>query len=184
MNKSRMHLKNCTLCRLSRTRSNVVPGKGPTTASVVFIGEAPGRDEDARGEPFVGRAGKVLDRAFADLGVSREDVFITNMVKCRPPDNRRPRRDEIDACAEHLGAELAAVRPKVVCLLGLTAARGLLRIDSDMSDIEASGHEIDLCGEQVTCVVGYHPAACLYRRANYAAFLKTVERSLKMAGEL
>ena len=125
MNPSRTVPADCNSCRLARTRTNVVAGKGLTSSTVVFVGEAPGKDEDSRGEPFVGRAGNVLDDALTRLGVSRRDVFVTNLVKCRPPKNRRPRRDEITACSSHFCAEIDVVRPKAICVLGQTVAREL-----------------------------------------------------------
>jgi uracil-DNA glycosylase family 4 len=173
---------NCASCRLSETRTNIVTGNGSSRSRIVFIGEAPGRDEDLRGEPFVGSAGKTLNRALADLGVSREDVFVTNIVKCRPPGNRRPARDEIDACVGYLCVEVHRVGPSVICLLGQTVARELLGHNGKMSDIVGEVVDATICGSDVKCVVAYHPAACLYRRANFDSFRESIARGLKLAG--
>ena len=184
MNRSSAAPADCSLCRLARTRTRVVAGKGAESSPVVFIGEAPGRDEDMRGEPFVGSAGLVLDDALEHLGVSRRDVFVTNLVKCRPPENRRPRKDEIAACLNHLCIEMDSIRPKAVCVLGQTVARALLGSEDRMAEIV--GKEIDarVCGCEMRCVVAYHPAACLYRRANHEAFVGAVERALRAGGLL
>jgi DNA polymerase len=173
---------NCASCRLSETRANIVRGKGPSESSIVFVGEAPGRDEDLRGEPFVGSAGRTLNKALADLGVSREDVFVTNLVKCRPPGNRRPRRDEIDACAGYLCDDIHRVAPSVLCLLGQTVVRELLGYNGKMSDIVGKVMDVSICGTDVKCVVTYHPAACLYRRNNFELFRDAIDRGLKLAG--
>jgi uracil-DNA glycosylase family 4 len=173
---------NCASCRLSETRTNIVPGKGPSVSRIVFIGEAPGRDEDLRGEPFVGSAGRTLDKALGDLGVSREDVFVTNIVKCRPPGNRRPTKDEIDACVGHLCAEVHQIAPSVICLLGQTVSRELLGYRGKMSGIVGRVVDTTICGTDVKCVVTYHPAACLYRRSNFESFRGAIEKGLKLAG--
>ena len=175
---------DCSLCRLSRTRTNVVPGIGPESAPVAFIGEAPGRDEDLRAEPFVGRAGRVLNDALAAHGVSRQEVFVTNLVKCRPPENRRPRRDEIAACETHLCEEMSCIRPRAVCILGQTVARTLLGSKGKMEELTGVEIDTNLCGHEVRCVVAYHPAACLYRRANKDSFVEAVERALRAGGLL
>src|SRR2546427_11883908 len=117
-------VRSCTLCRLHAGRTHAVPGEGPLDADVFLIGEAPGREEDAIGVPFVGSAGKILDKALADARILRSSVFITNVVKCRPPANRGPRSDEIESCRPYLMTQIAAVRPKVLGTLGSTALKG------------------------------------------------------------
>ncbi|MDW8000438.1 MAG: uracil-DNA glycosylase [Candidatus Nitrosocaldus sp.] len=117
----------CKRCRLSHYRSNAVPGEGAESARLVFIGEAPGRMEDTLGRPFVGSAGRVLEYALARAGIDRTSVYITNIVKCRPPMNRRPRRDEIDSCIPYIIREIMLINPKVICLLGRTAHDTLLK---------------------------------------------------------
>ncbi len=173
---------NCSLCRLSETRTNIVPGNGPTSSRIMFIGEAPGRDEDHRGQPFVGSAGATLNRALADVGVSREDVFVTNIVKCRPPGNRKPSDEEIEACARYLSNEVRLVEPTVICLLGQTVTRELLGSTEKMSDIVGKVEDRTICGVNAKCVVTYHPAACLYRRGNFDSFRDAIGKALKLAG--
>lgn len=119
----------CTDCRLAETRTEVVFGVGGTHADVMFVGEAPGFHEDRQGEPFVGAAGKLLDRMLGEIGLARRDVYIANVLKCRPPGNRDPRTDEIDACADYLRAQLRLVDPRVVVTLGNFATRLLLKRD-------------------------------------------------------
>lgn len=173
----------CTKCRLSKGRTNVVPGAGDCRARIIFIGEAPGKDEDLKGEPFVGRAGRLLDEALSEAGVSRKDVFISNLVKCRPPDNRRPRKDELSTCTSlYLASELAEVSPDVVCALGQTAAEHVLGKKVKMNRSVGRGTSVDLGGRRVRIFVAYHPAACLYQRKNLAGFKKAIRTSLKAAG--
>lgn len=172
----------CRLCRLSGTRTHVVAGTGDREASLMFIGEAPGRDEDLRGVPFVGRAGRLLDGALAAAGVSRDDVYITNLVKCRPPGNRRPKGDEVQACRAHLEAEVRAVGPEVVCLLGQTVARHLAGSRGRMRDIAGKEITVKLAGREVQAFVAYHPAACLYRRENVESLTETVRLCAEAAG--
>lgn len=172
----------CTKCRLSETRTQVVPGTGDHAAALVFIGEAPGRDEDLKGAPFVGRAGKVLDSALSSAGVSREMVYITNLVKCRPPGNRRPRTDEAEACQAQLDAELSGGHPVVVCLLGQTVARHMLGDRSKMKEMVGRERNATIGGREVRVFVAYHPASCLYTRENVESLKETVELCAKAAG--
>ena len=171
----------CTRCRLSKGRTQVVPGTGPCTSPIVFIGEAPGRKEDLKGEPFVGRGGKLLDRVLKDLGVDRTQVFICNLVKCRPPNNRRPRKDETEACSLFLESELKTIRPKVVCALGQTVANYLLDNRERMAELVKKDRVVSLAGADVRFFVAYHPAACLYQRKNIRSFRKSIEASLRAA---
>ena len=171
----------CTRCRLSKGRTQVVPGKGRCASPIVFIGEAPGREEDLRGEPFVGRGGRLLDKVLDELGVDRSRVFISNLVKCRPPGNRRPRRDEIETCSRFLESELRAVKPKVVCALGQTVANRLLGTNKRMAELVGEHNNVELAGMDVSFFVAYHPAACLYQRKNLDSFRKSIEESLRAA---
>ncbi len=116
----------CTKCELCNTRTNSVPGKGNFQSDVIFVGEAPGRNEDKNGEPFVGAAGKKLSAALEEAGVSREQVYITNVVKCRPPNNRVPNTEERDTCKEYLKKEISIINPKIICVLGNTAFNSVL----------------------------------------------------------
>ena len=117
----------CNKCRLCQTRTNVVPGEGDPKARLMFIGEGPGRDEDLQGRPFVGRSGELLTRMIRAIGLEREQVYICNVVKCRPPQNRNPEPDEAAACLGHLRAQFALVRPDIVVLLGKVACRYTLQ---------------------------------------------------------
>ncbi|MBI3841829.1 MAG: uracil-DNA glycosylase, partial [Thaumarchaeota archaeon] len=126
----RLKVISCVKCGLSKSRTNAVPGKGNPKAEILFIGEAPGRNEDLQVEPFVGSAGKILSEALDYAGISRDAVFITNVVKCRPPENRLPLVEEKDACSDHLAKELEIIKPKIICILGNTAYNSLLGGDS------------------------------------------------------
>lgn len=147
----------CTLCELSKSRKNAVPGSGKANAEVIFIGEAPGHNEDLQGLPFVGTAGKILTEALLYAGFTREDVYITNVVKCRPPNNRRPNKHETDACRNHLRNELEVIRPKIVCILGNTAFGSLL----DGNSITKNRGQMIKRNDQLYFVT-VHPAAVMY----------------------
>ncbi len=153
-------IRSCTRCRLHATRTNAVPGEGPCPATLLLLGEAPGRDEDASGRPFVGRAGRILDAALAAAHVRRDAVYITNVVKCRPPHNRRPKRDEIAACRGFLMGQIACVRPRAIVTLGATALRGLLGAGPELKSVR--GRTLVFGGLPV--IPTYHPAAVLYSR--------------------
>jgi len=117
---------SCTICPLSISRKNAVPGEGPVDATIMLVGEAPGRDEDQLGRPFAGRAGAVLSRSLEAAGIDRQALFITNVVKCRPPENRRPLASEIQACLPYLHRQMELVQPRIVCLLGNVPCNALL----------------------------------------------------------
>lgn len=153
----RLKVISCVKCGLSKSRTNAVPGKGNPRAEILFIGEAPGRNEDLKGEPFVGSAGKILSEALDYAGISRDDVFITNVVKCRPPENRLPLLEEKDACSEHLSKELEIIKPKIICILGNTAYNSLLGGDSITKN---RGKIIEKNGQQYFLTI--HPAAAIY----------------------
>ena len=149
---------DCTRCPLSVARTQVVFGVGDPSADLMFVGEAPGRDEDLAGEPFVGRSGKLLDRLVAEeIGVDRSAVYIANVVKCRPPDNRDPRSEEIAACRPYLSAQLELIRPAVVVSLGNFATKLLL--DTDQGITRVRGKSYPMGAYQL--VPTYHPAAAL-----------------------
>jgi uracil-DNA glycosylase len=153
-------VRACKMCPLSLTRTNAVPGEGPPYASVVLIGEGPGRNEDLQGRPFVGAAGKQLEALLSNAGLSRDDVYITNVVKCRPPENRRPTGAEADACRGYLERQLRLVRPKLVVLLGDSALKRFL---PDESLLSAHGRVFERGG--LAFFPTYHPAAMIYNRA-------------------
>src|SRR5437773_5237175 len=132
-------VRECTLCRLHRNRTRAVAGEGPVETEMFLIGEAPGGKEDAAGRPFVGSAGKVLNRALTSARISRKDVFITNVVKCRPPANRAPKADELEACRPYLRSQIEAVRPRVLVTLGSTALRSLQGPGAGLSEARGAG---------------------------------------------
>jgi DNA polymerase len=147
----------CTKCRLCKTRTNAVPGEGDPQARLVFVGEGPGADEDATGRPFVGRAGQLLDKMIAAMKLRREDVFIANIVKCRPPDNRVPAQDEVVACEPYLMRQLEIIRPEVICALGATAACTLLEMREPMAKLRGKWYD----WRGIRLIATYHPAYLL-----------------------
>ncbi len=148
----------CVRCPLSTTRTQVVFGVGDPSADLMFVGEAPGRDEDLQGEPFVGRSGRLLDRLVAEeIGVDRSRVYIANVVKCRPPDNRDPKPDEIASCRPYLAAQLELIRPMVVVTLGNFATRLLLETDQGITKVRGVSYPMGA----FQLVPTYHPAAAL-----------------------
>ncbi|MCS7302298.1 MAG: uracil-DNA glycosylase [Bacteroidota bacterium] len=152
---NRIH--TCTKCPLGSTRTNFVFGAGNPHAEIVFIGEAPGADEDLQGEPFVGRAGQLLTKILASINLSREEVYICNILKCRPPNNRKPLPSEVEQCQPYLYMQLKLINPPFIVALGLTAAETLLRRKLRMA--EARGRWYDFYGARM--LVTYHPAALL-----------------------
>jgi DNA polymerase len=148
----------CTRCGLSTTRTNAVPGTGPCPAEIMIVGEAPGFNEDMQGKPFVGQAGKLLDTLLAGIGLRREDVYITNVLKCRPPQNRDPMPNEAEACAPYLTGQLKLVEPKVVIVLGRHALERLLPGHGPISRVH--GQLLERGG--INYVAVYHPAAALH----------------------
>ena len=154
----REDLGDCTRCRLSKQgRKQIVFGVGNPKAELMFIGEAPGADEDQQGEPFVGRAGQLLNNMIKAMGLRREDVYIANIIKCRPPGNRTPERDECETCSPFLMRQIAAIKPKVIVALGAVAAKTLLAINAPMSEFR--GRWFDFRGTKLA--VTYHPAFLL-----------------------
>ncbi len=147
----------CSACALSRERTQVVFGTGNPHADILFIGEAPGREEDIKGEPFVGRAGKLLNRMLVALGLDRQSVYIMNVVKCRPPGNRDPNPSEVEACSQWFDAQWDTVAPRIVCLLGRIAAQRVLRTDESLAALRGKWHEYRGTPVWVT----YHPAYLL-----------------------
>ena len=149
--------QGCTRCGLCETRHNVVFGVGPKTADVMFIGEGPGEQEDLQGEPFVGPAGKLLDDMMSIIDLNRQNSYIANIVKCRPPRNRDPQEAEQDACIEYLRNQVALVRPKVIVCLGRIAAKRL--IDPEFRITRQHGTWVQKGGIWMTAI--YHPSALL-----------------------
>jgi len=153
----RVDLNNCTLCKLSPTRKNIVFGSGNPNADLMFVGEAPGADEDEQGLPFVGRAGQLLTKIIEAIDMRREEVFICNILKCRPPGNRNPEPDEIAACEQFLFRQIESVKPKVICALGAFSAKTLLRTNEPISRLR--GHLVDYRGAKLMAT--FHPAYLL-----------------------
>jgi DNA polymerase len=147
----------CTKCALHETRTQTVFGTGHPNAKLMFIGEAPGADEDARGEPFVGRAGQLLTKIIVAMGMTREEVYIGNILKCRPPKNRDPQPSEVECCEEYLKAQIALIQPKYICALGRIAAHWLLKTDAPLGALRTQQHTY----QGIPVVVTYHPAALL-----------------------
>ncbi|HJR92583.1 MAG TPA: uracil-DNA glycosylase [Acidimicrobiia bacterium] len=148
----------CTMCRLAETRTNVVFGVGSSTSELMFVGEAPGRDEDLRGEPFVGRAGQLLDQLLEDVGIPRQTVYIANVLKCRPPNNRNPQPDEIDLCKGYLRQQIRLIRPRVVVTLGNFATKLLLNTEVGISRLRGQAYAWWL---GATLIPTFHPAFAL-----------------------
>ena len=153
----REELGECHRCRLSEGRKNIVFGEGNKTARLVFVGEGPGYEEDDQGRPFVGKAGQLLTRIVAAIGMTRDEVYITNVVKCRPPQNRTPWPDEIASCYPFLVKQLKTIRPKVICALGNAAAQTLLDTDAGITTLRGTFH----AWEGIKVMPTFHPAYLL-----------------------
>ncbi|HJN15894.1 MAG TPA: uracil-DNA glycosylase [Armatimonadota bacterium] len=165
-------IRACTKCRLCQTRANAVPGEGPADAAIMFVGEGPGANEDAQARPFVGRAGQLLNTLLLKADLRRPEVFITNIVKCRPPDNRDPQPDEIEACNEYLVGQIATINPAVVCTLGRPAMTTLIGPGLSISKEHGVPREID----GITYVPLYHPAAALYQQSLRPVLVEDMRR--------
>ncbi len=148
----------CTACRLAETRNTVVFGVGDAEARLMFVGEAPGKNEDLQGEPFVGAAGQLLDELLGEIGIQRSEVYIANVLKCRPPGNRDPRPDEIDACKGFLREQIRLIAPEVVVTLGNFATKLLLRTDVGITRLRGRTYD---WWQGATLVPTFHPAAAL-----------------------
>lgn len=157
-------------CALHETRNTVVFGTGSARSGIVFVGEAPGAQEDEKGIPFVGRAGQLLDKILAAIGVARDDVYICNVLKCRPPNNRDPQPLEAATCTPFLRDQLEALEPKVICALGRHAARWLLQSNAPMGKLRGTIHRY----QEIPTIATYHPAALLrnpqWKRAAWEDF--------------
>lgn len=150
-------IKDCKKCHLHQSRTNLVFGAGSQNAEVMFVGEAPGREEDLKGEPFVGRAGQLLDKILAAVSFTRDEVYIANILKCRPPENRDPLPDEVQMCEPHLLEQIRIIEPKIICALGRIAAQALLKTKLPLGQLRGKLH--DYHGTKF--LVTYHPAALL-----------------------
>jgi DNA polymerase len=153
----REDIGDCQRCKLARTRTNIVFGSGNPHAELVFVGEAPGFDEDRQGLPFVGRAGQLLTKIIESINLTREDVYICNVLKCRPPENRNPEPDEVQACGGFMRRQLASIKPKIVCCLGTFAAQTVLQTAMPISKLRGSFHDMD----GIRVIATFHPAYLL-----------------------
>ena len=152
-------IKKCKKCNLHKTRRNTVFGEGDPDSNIMIIGEAPGREEDEAGKPFIGRAGKLLNEFLKSIDLNRDSVFIVNTIKCRPPENRDPEASEISACSDYLDQQINIIKPKVLVLLGKIAANRLLGKDMPMSELRLKKFFIDKY--DIPIIVFYHPAYIL-----------------------
>jgi len=163
---------NCMGCPLGKTRTKLVYGAGNPHADVMFIGEAPGRDEDLKGEPFVGRAGQLLDKILAAINFTRDDIYIANILKCRPPGNRDPQPDEMKTCMPHLMEQIRLIKPKIICALGRISAQALLQTNTPLGKLRGQWHDFN----GIPFIVTYHPAALLrfssYKRPTWEDVLE------------
>ncbi|HKE31228.1 MAG TPA: uracil-DNA glycosylase [Candidatus Angelobacter sp.] len=169
---------DCTRCRLHKGRKNIVFGVGNVNADIMFVGEGPGADEDEQGEPFVGRAGQLLNNMIAAMGLKRSDVYIANVVKCRPPGNRTPEKDECETCGPFLLRQIEVIRPKVIVALGAVAAKYLLAINDSMANLR--GRWYDFKGSKL--VVTYHPAYLLRDPRQKKEAWKDLQMVMKFLG--
>ena len=163
---------DCSGCGLCKGRTNIVLPTGNLRSGIVFVGEAPGENEDLQGVPFVGRAGKILDDAMQAAGITRKDVMITNTVKCRPPENRDPTGDEMEACRPFLVSELKG--RKMIVGLGKSSCRDLMGYEGGMKDVVNKVVKIDLDGEKADFLPAYHPMACVYRKEARESLAETM----------
>ncbi|MDC1286952.1 uracil-DNA glycosylase [Gammaproteobacteria bacterium] len=173
-------IQQCTACELSQNCTQKVPGVGDRKANLLIVGEGPGHDEDIRGEPFVGRSGQLLDRMLAAIGIAREQVYITNIVKCRPPNNRDPKPDEAKQCRVYLDAQIKLIAPKVILSVGRVSAHNLLGSNLPVGKLIQQIHQLP--GTEIPVKVTYHPAYLLRSPAAKATAwqdLKLLHRMLQ-----
>ncbi|MGA9509703.1 MAG: uracil-DNA glycosylase [Candidatus Sulfotelmatobacter sp.] len=184
----REDLGDCTRCKLHKQgRKQIVFGVGNPRAELMFVGEGPGADEDAQGEPFVGRAGQLLNNMIKAMGLRREDVYIANIVKCRPPGNRQPERDECETCSPFLMRQISTVKPKAVVALGATAAKNLLAINAPMSELRGRWYDFKPAGSDPSwdgarLAVTYHPAFLLRDPRQKGEAWKDLQMVMKYLG--
>jgi uracil-DNA glycosylase len=184
-------VSGCTRCRLAQGRTQVVFGAGNAHAELMFVGEAPGFHEDKQGLPFVGQAGKLLEKLLAQIGLARSDVYIANVLKCRPPGNRDPQPDEIEACESHLFRQIELIEPTVVATLGNFATKLLSGRQLGITKVHGQEQETTLGGRKVLLYPLYHPAAALYTptmlkilEADFARLPELLGRSLEPIPEV
>ncbi len=174
----REDIGDCQRCRLSKKRTNIVFGVGNPRAELMFVGEGPGHDEDIQGEPFVGRAGKLLTQMIEAMGLRRADVYIANVVKCRPPENRTPERDEMATCSPFLMRQIAVIQPKVIVALGAVAAKALLNTEKSVSHFRGEWFDFGAAKLMPT----YHPAYLLRNPAAKGDVWKDLQKVMAYLG--
>src|SRR5438445_11747190 len=174
----RADIGDCTRCRLSKGRTNIVFGTGNVDADIMFIGEGPGADEDEQGLPFVGRAGQLLNNMISAMGIKREDVYIANVVKCRPPGNRTPEKDECDTCSPFLMRQIDVIKPKVIVALGAVAAKNLLAVNDSMANLRGRWYDF----RNSKLLVTYHPAYLLRDPRQKKEAWKDLQMPMKYLG--
>lgn len=167
--------KQCKKCKLYKNRNNVVFGTGNKEAKLMFIGEGPGADEDIQGEPFVGKAGKLMNMAFEAIGLKREEVYIANIVKCRPPSNRNPEEDEANACLDYLRNQVILVKPQIIVLLGSVALKNILGKEYGITG--SRGKWIEKKG--IMYMPTWHPAALLRDETKKIDFIRDLEKVME-----
>ncbi len=176
-----LQIKDCRSCDLHKTRKNLVFGYGNAHAQVMFVGEAPGREEDIQGLPFVGAAGKLLDKMLKSIGLNRDEVYIANVLKCRPPGNRNPLPQEVEKCEPYLKKQLKMINPKLIVALGLYAGQTLLKKQETLSRMRNTVHRY----EDIDIIVTYHPAALLRNpmwKAQAWEDFKTIRKMIERFG--
>jgi uracil-DNA glycosylase len=186
----REDLGDCTRCKLYKGRTKIVFGVGNPRTKLMFVGEGPGADEDAQGEPFVGRAGQLLNNMIKAMGLRREEVYIANIVKCRPPGNRTPERDECETCSPFLMRQIAVIKPKVIVALGATAAKNLLAMNSSMAELRGRFYDFMPTGVRsgdpswtgARLAVTYHPAFLLRDPRQKGEAWKDLQMVMKYLG--
>ena len=175
----RKEMGNCTRCKLRPTRKNLVFGTGNLYSELVFVGEAPGADEDIQGEPFVGKAGMLLTKIIQSMGYDRKEVYIANIIKCRPPNNRNPETDEIQQCEPFLIKQLSILKPKVICALGTFAAQTLLKTQERISLLRGKFHSY----QGIKVMPTYHPAYLLRNPSEKRSVWEDVKLVMKELGK-
>lgn len=180
LEKLEQEVRKCTKCNLCKNRTNTVFGGGNKKAEIMFIGEGPGAEEDKEGIPFVGRAGKLMNMAFQGLGINREEVYICNVVKCRPPNNRTPLKEEAVACLDYLRAQVMEIKPKIIVLLGNTALKNILGDGYGITS--ARGKWVEK--KDILYMPTFHPAALLRDESKKIDFWNDLEQVVKKYKEL
>jgi uracil-DNA glycosylase len=178
----RDEVADCTKCMLSQGRTQVVFGAGAPDADLMFVGEAPGFHEDKQGVPFVGAAGQLLSKLLEGIGLEREDVYIANVLKCRPPGNRDPQPEEIESCEPHLWRQIELIQPKLICTLGNFATKLLSGRPAGITQVHGRPQDVVLGGNEVTLYPIFHPAAALYTPRMLAVLQEDFARVPELLG--